>query len=50
MSYYKRKHKMIQINNKMLREMEKLYIEGYGNKKIAKKFNLAITTRRLKWK
>jgi len=37
---------MIQINDKMLREMKKLYIEGYGTKKISKKFNLAITTAR----
>ena len=37
---------MIQINNKMLREMKQLYIEGYGTKKIAKKFNLAVTTTR----
>lgn len=37
---------MIQINNKMLREMEKLYIDGYGTKKIAKKFNLPVTTTR----
>lgn len=37
---------MIQINNKMLRETKKLYIKGYGTKKIAKKFNLAITTAR----
>lgn len=37
---------MIQINNKMLREMKELYTEGYGTKKIAKKFNLPITTAR----
>src|SRR3989344_6634289 len=37
---------MIQINNKMLREMKKFYLEGYGTKKIAKKFNLPITTTR----
>ena len=37
---------MIQINNEMLREMKKLYLEGYGTKKIAKKFNLPITTTR----
>lgn len=30
----------------MLREMKQLYIEGYGTKKIAKKFNLAVTTTR----
>jgi len=35
---------MIQINNKMLREMRNLYLEGYGTKKIAKKLKLHITT------
>ncbi|MBI3026801.1 hypothetical protein HYY70_01700 [Candidatus Woesearchaeota archaeon] len=43
---YQLKNKMIQINNKMLREMKQFYIEGYGTKKIAKKFNLAVTTTR----
>lgn len=37
---------MIQINNTMLEEMRKLYLEGYGTKKIARKFNLPITTTR----
>ena len=37
---------MIQINNKMLREMKKLYIEGYSIEKIAKKFNLAYSSTR----
>ena len=37
---------MIQINNKMLREMKRLYTDGYGTKRIAKKFNLPITTTR----
>jgi len=37
---------MIQINNKMLIEMKKLYTEGYGTKKIAKKFNFTVTTTR----
>src|SRR3989344_9418771 len=37
---------MIQINNDMLEEMRKLYLEGNGTKIIAKKFNLSITTTR----
>ena len=35
---------MIQINNKILAEMRKLYIEGYSIEKIAKKFNLAYSS------
>ena len=37
---------MIQINNNMLEEMKKLYLEGHGTEKIARKFNLSITTTR----
>jgi len=37
---------MIQINNKMLREMKKLYIEGYSIEKIAKKLDLAYSSTR----
>src|SRR3989338_4837193 len=37
---------MIQINNKILVEMRKLYIEGLSIEKIAKKFNLANSSTR----